>query len=236
MVRVGAGNETVSTTVRAASQDPGVTCPASYEPVLDPAHFVRGIDNPYYPLPVGRLLTYRGVRDGRTEVDRVTVTDRTKMIEGIRATVVTDVATHRGHLLERTADWFAQDDRGNVWYLGENTEAFNPDGTIDRSGSWQAGVEGAEPGIIMEADPQVPDGYRQECLSGEAMDTAWIIARGGSLTVPYGTVHHVLRSLEFTVLEPGVVDQKVYAPGVGIVLERAMAGDQEFAELVSVSG
>jgi hypothetical protein len=156
--------------------------------------------------------------------------------EGITARVVTDVATHNGTLLEKTFDWFAQDKQGNVWYLGEDTTAYLPNGKKDHSGSWEAGVKDAEPGIIMLADPQVPDGYRQEYLKGQAEDTAWIINRGGSVTVPYGTLHNVLTSLEFTQLEPDVIDQKVYAPGIGIVSELSRTGPLEIAKLVSVSG
>jgi hypothetical protein len=207
---------------------------AAYHPVLDPAHFVSVIDNPYYPLPVGRTLIYRGVKDGTGQTERVHVTSRTTVIEGITATVVTDVAKHHDRVLERTADWFAQDDQGNVWYLGENTKAYEPDGTVDTSGSWRAGVDGAQPGIVMEADPRVPDAYRQEYLKGEAEDTAWIVDRGGSLTVPYGTVHHVLTSLEYARIEPDVIDEKDYAPGIGIVLETARDGEAEVARLVRV--
>jgi hypothetical protein len=202
--------------------------------VLDPAHFVAVIDNPYYPLPVGRTLIYRGVKDGVTQIDRVHVTTSTKVIEGITATTIMDVAKHRGRLLEKTKDWYAQDDQGTVWYLGENTKAYEPDGTVDTSGSWQAGVNDAEPGIIMEADPRVPDAYRQEYLKGEAEDTAWIVIRGGSVTVPYATVHQVLTSLEFARIEPDVIDQKIYAPGIGIVMETALTGEAEVARLVKV--
>jgi hypothetical protein len=208
-----------------------------YEPVLDPEDFVSVIDNPYYPLPVGRVLVYKGVRDGRKQIDTVTVTDRTKVLEGITATTVTDVAkTPGGKLLEKTTDWYAQDKQGNVWYLGEDTAAYLPNGEVDTSGSWKAGVNDGEPGIIMEADPQIPDAYRQEYLKGEAEDTAWITGRGGSLTVPYGTVHHVVTTLEHTALEPDVVDMKIYAPGLGIVMEQAIAGGQEVAKLVTVTG
>jgi hypothetical protein len=203
---------------------------------LDPAGFVDTIDNPYYPLPVGRTLVYRGVRDGQTQVDRVTVTDKTKVIGGVTATVVRDVATHGTTLLEATTDWFAQDTQGNVCYLGEDTKAYLPNGQVDTSGSWEAGVNGAVSGVIMEANPQVPDSYRQEFLVGEAEDTAWIVGRGGHLTVPYGTVHSIVTSLEHTVLEPDVIDKKVYAPGLGIVLEQAIAGGQEVARLVRVIG
>jgi hypothetical protein len=214
----------------------GASAHGGYEPVLNPNDFVRVINNPYYPLPVGRTLIYRGVRDGQTQTDRVHVTSGTKVIEGITATTVTDVARHNGKLLEKTTDWYAQDKRGNVWYLGEDTAAFLPNGKVDRSGSWQAGVRDGEPGIIMLAHPQIPDAYRQEFLRGQAEDTAWIINRGGSVTVPFGTLHHILTSLEFTRLEPGVIDQKIYAPGIGIVRELSQRGPLEVARLVSVRG
>jgi hypothetical protein len=212
----------------AAAHKPG------YEPVLNPADFVKVIDNPYFPLPVGRTLIYRGIKDGRSQIDRVHVTSKTKKIEGITATTVTDVSTHRGKLLEKTTDWYAQDKHGTVWYLGENTAAFLPGGKIDRSGSWQAGVKDAEPGIIMKAHPAVPQAYRQEFMKGNAEDTAWIVMVGGKLTVPAGTFRHVLTSLEFTRLEPNVIDKKVYAPGIGIVSELAVHGPAEVAKLVKV--
>ncbi|HYV76784.1 MAG TPA: hypothetical protein VE979_01525 [Streptosporangiaceae bacterium] len=204
--------------------------------MLNPGDFVRVIDNPYYPLPVGRTLIYRGVRDGQTQTDRVHVTSGTKVLEGITATAVSDVARHNGKLLEKTTDWFAQDKQGNVWYLGEDTAAYLPNGQIDRSGSWQAGVHDGEPGIIMLAHPQIPDAYRQEFLRGQAEDTAWIVNKGGSVRVPFGVVHHILTSLEFTRLEPGVIDQKIYAPGIGIVRELSQKGPLEVARLVSVRG
>jgi hypothetical protein len=207
----------------------------NYEPKLDPSHFVSTIDNPYYPLPVGRTLIYKGVRDGVTQIDRVHVTNQTKVLEGITATAVRDVATHNGTALEATTDWFAQDDQGNVWYLGEDTKAYE-NGKVDTSGSWQSGVNDGEPGIIMLANPQIPDAYRQEYLPGQAEDTAWIVQLGLDATVPAGTYHNTIRSLEFTQLEPGVVDRKVYAPGIGIVVERAIAGGQEVAKLVKVTG
>jgi hypothetical protein len=209
---------------------------STYEPVLDPTNFAGTIDNPYFPLPVGRTLVYRGVKDGQTQEDRVTVTDQTKTVEGITARVVADVAKHDGTLLEKTSDWYAQDKQGNVWYLGEDTAHYLANGKVDTSGSWEAGIHDAEPGIVMEANPQIPHAYRQEYLAGQAEDTAWIVDRGGSVTVPYGTMRNVLTTLEATRIEPGAYDKKVYAPGVGIVLEQALTGAAEFARLVSVSG
>lgn len=211
---------------------------ATYQPQIPgPAQFVSVIDNSYFPLPVGRRLVYRGIEDGRSEVDRVRVTDATKVIAGITATVVNDdVLEIGGRLLEKTFDYYAQDDQGNVWYLAEDTTEYRPNGTTTTAGSWQTGVGGAKPGIIMEADPQVPDAYRQECLSGQADDLAWVVGRGGSIKVPNETVHRALRTLEFSPLEPAVVDRKVYGPGLGIVAEKAMSGGQETFQLVRVSG
>ena len=210
---------------------------SGYEPVLDPANFTTTIDNPYFPLPVGRTWVYQGVKDGQTQEDRVTVTNETKVVaEGITARVVTDMATHNGTLLEKTSDWYAQDKQGNVWYLGEDTAAYLPNGKVDTSGSWEAGVHDAEPGLVMEANPQIPDAYRQEFLSGQAEDTAWVVDTSGSSTVPDGTFKNVLTSLEATRIEPGAYDRKVYAPGVGMIREEALTGATEYAELVSVSG
>ncbi len=207
-----------------------------YEPVLDPANFVAVIDNPYFPLPVGRTLIYRGIKDGQSILDTVKVTNKTKVLEGITARAISDMSTHRGTVLEKTTDWYAQDSSGTVWYRGEDTKAFNPNGTVDTSGSWQAGVNDGEPGIIMEANPQIPDAYRQEYAAGLAEDTAWIVNRGGSMTIPVGMVHAVLTSLEFARIEPGVIDKKIYAPGLGIVVERSMTGPLEVDRLVKVTG
>src|SRR5206468_8384332 len=207
-----------------------------YEPVLDPANFVSVIDNPYFPLPVGRTLVYEGIKDGQSQVDTVTVTDQTRVIEGITTRMVSDISTHDGALLEKTLDWYAQDTQGNVWYLGEDTTAFLSNGKTDTSGSWQAGVHDAEPGIIMEANPQIPDAYRQEFLAGQAEDTAWVVELGGTVTVPYGKLRNTLTTLEATRIEPGLYDQKVYAPGIGIVSEQALIGPTEYDQLVSITG
>src|SRR5262245_63094340 len=93
-------------------------CGTTYAPVLDPANFVGVIDNPYFPLPVGRKLVYTGVKDGQSQTDTVTVTDQKRVILGITTRVVHDVATHDGTVLENTIDYYAQDEQGKVWYLG----------------------------------------------------------------------------------------------------------------------
>jgi hypothetical protein len=209
---------------------------ADCTPVFNPNNIVAVVNNPYFPLPVGRTWVYEGVKDGQSQIDTVTVTAETKTILGVTATVVSDIATHDGTLLEKTFDWYAQDKDGNVWYLGEDTSAFGKNGKVDKSGSWEAGVNGAIPGIIMEANPQIPDAYRQEYQAGVAEDTAWVVQVGGTVTVPYGKVRNTLVTLEATAIEPGNYDQKVYASGIGIVLELAITGPPEVAKLVSVTG
>jgi hypothetical protein len=155
------------------------------------------------------------------------VTSRTKVIAGITATVVSDnVYEPPPKLLEKTFDYYAQDDKGNVWYLGENTREFLGGGKVDTSGSWLTGRKGGKPGLIMKADPRVPDSYRQECLSGEAEDLAWVVDRGG----------RTVRTLEFSPLEPKVVERKVYRQRTGIVAEHQLSGGHETIKLVRVTG
>jgi len=216
-------------TAQAGASSGGGVC-AKYTPQIpSPSHFSKTIDNPYFPLPVGRSFLYRGVENGKKEIDRMHVTSKTKVIAGITATVVSDnVYEPPPRLAEKTFDYYAQDDQGNIWYLGEATEELHRGGKVDRSGSWLTGRNGGKPGLIMEADPQVPDAYRQECLSGEAEDLAWVVSRGGS--------KHLLRTLEFSPLEPSIVERKVYKPGVGIVSEQQLSGGHETLRLVRVTG
>jgi hypothetical protein len=217
----------------------GLTVPgAAVAVTATTASYTTTIDNPYYPLPPGRLLVYRGVRDGSPQVDRVLVLHRTKTVDGVACVVVRDIArAPGGGLIEKTFDWFAQDDRGAVWYFGENTKEYDEHGSvISTEGSWEAGVDGAVSGIVMEATPTPPDAYRQEYYAGHAEDTAWVLQTGMRITVPYGTLDRVLRTMEWTRLEPRVVDMKFSAPGIGIVLEKGVAGGQEVAKLVQVSG
>jgi hypothetical protein len=200
---------------------------------VDPDNFVRHVTNPYFPLRPGTLFVYRGSEEGQTQVDRVFVTHRTKTIQGVRTTVVRDVIRHKGRVVERTFDWYAQDKEGTVWYFGEDTKAFE-DGQVSTEGSWKAGVDGARPGIIMKADPHATDAYRQEFYRDHAEDQAWVVKRGGTVRVPLRKLRHKLVTFEWSRLEPGIISKKVYARGFGIALERAMSGPQETSKLVRV--
>ncbi len=200
-----------------------------YEPRIDAADFVGRVDNPYFPLAPGTVFRYRS-SDGETDV--VAVTDSTKMILGISATVVIDRVYENGALSEETHDWYAQDRRGNVWYLGEDSRELRNGRSISTSGSWEAGKNGARPGIIMEARPTAGDAYRQEYRKGVAEDMGKVLALGVSAAVPFGSFQDCMRTLDTTPLEPEVRETKVYCRGVGLVLENEAPGASN--ELVSV--
>jgi hypothetical protein len=175
---------------------------------------------------------YEGESDGETERVEVVVTDERRTILGIRATVVRDSVYAGDELKEDTFDWYAQDKDGNVWYLGEETKEYEDGEVVTTEGSWEAGVDGAQPGIVMPADPAVGMAYRQEYYAGEAEDMAEIIAVGGSVEVPAGRYEDVVTTKDWTPLEPEVIENKTYAPGVGAVHETLVAGGDGLLELV----
>ena len=202
---------------------------------LDPSQFVQTIDNPYLPLEPGTRWEYTAVSSDGEERIVVTVLDETKVVDGVTATVVHDKVTMKdGSLVEDTYDWFAQDKKGNVWYLGEATKAYDGD-KVSRSGSWEAGVDGARAGIFMLADPKVGATYQQEYYKGEAEDVGEVIARDQSVTGPTGSYDDVLKTEDTTPLEPGLVEHKWYAPGVGTVQEQDISGGDEKVTLVKLT-
>jgi hypothetical protein len=166
---------------------------------VDPASFTNPKPNPYFPLQPGTVSRYRGSDGGEKFNERVTVTHATMTIQGAEATVIVDVLRRAdATLAEKTHDWYAADNDGNVWYFGEATATYDKQGKVkSREGSWEAGVQGAVAGLIMPADPQPTNAYRQELYAGHAEDQAWIVQRGGVATVPFGTLHHVVRSFEW---------------------------------------
>jgi hypothetical protein len=199
--------------------------------LVSPADFVRHITNPYLPWKPGSVWVYRGVKDGVAQRDVVRVLHRTKTILGVTCTVVSDIASHEGTVLERTEDWYAQDGAGNVWYFGEATAAYEG-GTVDTSGSWQAGVHGARPGIVMTGHPRVGDAYRQEFQRGVAEDQYWLVDLSQHISVPFGTFDHAALTLEWSRLEPNVIDRKDYVRGIGVIKEEAAQGPHEVSRLV----
>jgi hypothetical protein len=194
---------------------------AAYAPRINPADFVDRLDNPFFPLRPGTTLVYHKTGQDGTERDEITVTDRIQKIFGVNCTVVRDVVTAAdGKLVEDTDDYYAQDKKGNVWYFGESTKSFENGNLVSLEGSWRAGMDGNQPGIIVEARPRVGDLYHQEYGLDIAEDLAEIVSLNGEATVPAASCHKsCIVTRETTAIEPGIVESKFYARGVGVVLE-----------------
>jgi hypothetical protein len=222
----GTGAEGPATTGGADTGPEPAALPQGSEPVeLDPADFVAEIDNPYWPMSPGSTWVYRETDPDATELRvEVTVTDRTKTILGIDATVVHDVVSEDGEVIEDTFDWYAQDASGNVWYLGEDTKEFEDGKLKTTAGSWEAGVDGAQAGVIVPADPRVGMTYRQEYYAGEAEDRGEVLSLDEQAKVPFGSFDHLLMTKDTTPLEPDVLEHKFYAEGIGPILALDVAG------------
>jgi hypothetical protein len=209
---------------------------ASYKPEIVPAEFSAVIDNPLSPFPVGATWTL----ESADEIITVTVLPQKKKILGVDCAVVRDTAKDpsTGELMEDTFDWYAQHADGSVWYFGEDTKEYVNGRVASTAGSWEAGVNGALPGVVMPASPAVsspPAPYRQEYLPCEAEDQAEVVAVDQSVTVPSGSYTGCIRTRDFTRLEPGVAELKTYCPGVGNVLVQEAATGQRLEELTTFS-
>jgi hypothetical protein len=203
---------------------------------ISPGDFVREVTNPWFPLKPGSVWRYKGLKEGVNTTDAVTATHRTKKILGVTTTVVHDVVSVKGKPEEVTDDFYAQDRHRNVWYFGEETEELNAQGkTTSTEGSFEAGVEGARPGVLIPGHPKVGLVGRQEFLKGEAEDHFRVLDLKASVSVPFVSTGKALRTREWTPLEPAAVDNKYYVRGVGTVREIAVKGPVEKLELVSYS-
>jgi hypothetical protein len=209
------------------------TLPQGTKPVkLDPADFTTNIDNPYWPMRPGSHWVYREVENGETQRVDVTVTNKTKTLEGIEARVVHDRVSRNGETLEDTFDWYAQDSDGNLWYLGEDTAEYENGKLKTREGSWAAGVDGAEPGIVVPAHPKQGQSYREE-YAGHAEDGAEVLSVKSQVQVPYGRFRNAMLTRNFSTIEPTVEEMKLYARGVGPVMELLVSGGSGRTELLS---
>ncbi len=193
-----------------------------YDPEINPALFVNPAEigksiapNPYFPLTCGLRLTYKS----GAETINVEVTTETRVIQGVTCAVITDLVEEDGETIEDTLDWYAQDIHGNVWYFGELAENY-VDGELNNlAGSWLAGVDGAKAGIIIRVAPRVGEVYREEFSLGNAEDMAETLRLDGSATVPAAACNgDCLVTKNFTPIEPGSVDNKYYAIGIGVIL------------------
>jgi hypothetical protein len=217
-------------------QDDQRTIDTYYQPVIKPENFIDSITNPYLPMIPGTIFTYKGVTEDGNENIVVAVTYDTKTIMGVTCLVVSDIVTEEGgQVLESTLDWYAQDIDGNVWYFGEDTKEYNNGIPISTEGSWEAGINGAQPGIVMPGTPIFGVPYRQEYLFDEAEDMGKVIKGGESVTVPFGTFDNCLVTEEWTPLEPDVEENKYYAAGIGIVKEVTVKGGTDVVELIAIT-
>jgi hypothetical protein len=183
----------------------------AYTPHINPAEFSTKVDNEYFPMKPGTTFVY----EGGTQRGEMTVTSDTKKVMGVECVVVDHREWEDGQLIERTYDWFAQDNKGTVWYFGEDTKEYENGKVVSTKGSWEAGVDGAKAGIIMPAHPKVGQSYYQEYYPGEAMDMARVLSVEASVRVPYGSFDHALETKEWTPLQPGFSERKYYVGGVG---------------------
>jgi hypothetical protein len=202
---------------------------------VNPEDFTIRIDNPFFPLPPGTTFIYKGRKELSKQRDEFTVTERTVVIDGVTCRVVHDKVFVRGILRENTFDYFAQDRDGNVWYFGEDTEELDKRGkVISTAGTWRAGMNGAQPGVIMEARPKINDHYFQEMAAPLAQDEAIVLELHETVAVPFGKFTNCLLTKEFTQLEPGNVEHKFYARGVGFILGVVVKGGKERLALVNI--
>jgi hypothetical protein len=202
--------------------------------VIKVADFVATIDNPYFPLRPGTGFHYRGVKDGKSQRDDMIVTGKVKYVLGVKCTVVEDTVSQNGKPVERTFDWYAQDEHGNVWYMGEDSLELKTGRFVRADDSWEAGVKAAKPGIIMPGHPRQGMVYRQEYYPPDALDQARVLGFSRSMRVPAGTFRNVLVTIEWSPVEPQL-EKKHYVRGLGEIREEVVAGGHEQFQLVAVT-
>ena len=207
----------------------------AYHPQISPRDFSPSVTNPLFPLRPGTTMVYTGTKDNKKALNIFHITSRTAVIDGVRTRVVEDRLYLDNVLEERTHDYYAQDRCGNAWYFGEDTATLDPRGhVVSTEGSFHAGVHGAQPGVFMQAHPQVGLPFRQEWSHGHAEDTFSVLSLSAPVTVQYRTFQHALKTAETTALEPAVVDNKYYIKGIGEVEEVAVKGPLEKLQLVEI--
>jgi hypothetical protein len=234
MIRPVAVATAVLALTACGSRSSAPSLPVGTKPVkLDPADFTTRIDNPYWPMHPGSHWVYREVEDGEVHRDDVTVTNRTRTLRRIEARVVHDRVSQAGVTLEETDDWYAQDSQGNLWYLGEDTAEYENGKLKTKEGSWAYGVDGAQPGVILPAHPKQGMSYREEYYAGHAEDAAEVLDVASQVQVPFGRFHGALLTRNYSALEPAVEEMKLYARGVGPVMELLVSGGSGRTELLS---
>jgi hypothetical protein len=225
---------TAPVTSAAVGQQAAGSSGSTYNPKIDPAKFSSNVTNRYWPLKPGTTWVFTGQKDGAPQHVVVRVTNQKKTVLGVHCVVVSDVVTVNQTLAEKTTDWYAQDDKGNVWYFGEDTKEYKNGVVTSTHGTWEAGVDNAKPGIVVQGSPKVGGFYRQEFRPGQAEDQARIVSLTGKEHVPAGTYGNVMVTKDIDPLNPDKVEHKFYAPGAGPVhVIRIGSAHREEIKLVS---
>jgi hypothetical protein len=215
------------------AQGPATPAIAAYDPVINPKDFVPQVKNKYFTLKPGTKFTYED-KNGIERVE-IAVTNETKKVMGVTTIVVRAREWINGELWQDTHDWYAQDKAGNVWYFGEAVDNFGSGKVAHHVGSWEAGVDGAKPGIIMPADPKVGETYRQEYYRWRAEDMGTVVAKDKTVTAPYGTFENCLQIEDWSLIEPGR-EYKYYCPAIGFLVREEKVSGAIRADLVGVDG
>lgn len=231
-----------SALVGCGSSEEVFTFPTPEPNNFDPAAFGADsalITNPWLVYRVGRKTVLEAITEEGLERVEIEVLAETRTVNGIQCAIVRDRVSLDGVLVEDTFDWYAQDTQGNVWYMGEESKDYAPDGSlISTAGSWEAGLDIiglgsiAEAGVQMFADPDVGKVYYQEFYPGEATDAAEIIDLESPVLLSDGTTYTALKIKEWNPREPGGFEYKYYVNNVGLVLETDEDGEEPL-ELMS---
>ncbi len=207
----------------------------SYNPKIDPAKFTDKVTNPYFPLKPGTKWVYTGMKNGAPERVEVVVTNQTKTVLGVKCVVLSDIVTVNSTLAEKTTDWYAQDDKGDVWYFGEDTKEYVNGVVTSTQGTWEAGVDNAKAGVVMFAKPKPGGFYRQEYRPGIAEDKAKILTLTGTQKIPAGSFRNVVETRDIDPLNPDKVENKWYARGFGVIHVLRIKGKNQTEETKLVS-
>jgi len=234
VLQTGCGSGTGTTSAVTKSGTSAISADTDYNPQIVPADFSTGIDNSLYPLKPGTINVYTGKTSDGEERNEVTVTSDTKVVMGVTCVVVHDKVTLGGKLKEETFDWYAQNKDGSVWYFGEDAKSYENGGSVSTKGSWEAGKNGAKPGIIMKKSPAAGDTWRQEYLKGQAEDMAEVIGLNETATAQAGTFRGCVKTRDWTPLEPAVEENKLYCPETGVVQSTMVKGGTDSMQLVEI--
>jgi hypothetical protein len=232
-------NPTQAAETKSVTPKPTVTATKSvegkYAPKIVPANFVKQFSNPYFPMIPGTTFTYEGKTEKGNERNEVTITTKTKKILGVTCAVVSGSIYLDDKLAEKTSGWYAEDKNGNIWFFGQDARQYKDGKTAGSGGSWQAGLKGAQPGIIMQARPEIGVSYRQDYYKGKAEDMAQVVSLSETASVPNGDYKDLLLIKTWSALEPTLVENKFYAKDVGLILIKGVQGWDWELQLVKIT-